>query len=104
MKRLLACLLALVLAFGMTWSVYANLYGDVTGEGRINSSDALMVLMHATRTKTLTGGSKTAADVSGDGKINSTDALLILNYAVGLLKIFPVEEGGDPDIGHDIFN
>ena len=38
--------------------------------------------------------------MNNDDNVNSSDALLVLGRAVGLIDIFPVEEGEDPDIDH----
>ncbi len=109
MKKLLCAVLGAVIFMSVAVSAYAKWcgYGDVTCDGTINSSDALMVLMASTGAKTLTGDSKKAADVDGNGKINSSDALYILNYSVGIVKRFPVDKSddssGDPDIGHEIY-
>lgn len=104
MKKLFSSIIAVVIAASfLINSMAAFKYGDVTGDGKINSSDALSVLKHSTGLSTLQGDYKKAADVSGDGKINSSDALLILNYSVGYIKIFPVEDNGGSDIEHDIF-
>lgn len=104
MKKL-ACLfmsIALVVSFSIGAFAQWKGYGDINCDGKINSSDALMVLMHSTKSRVLTGDSLKAADVSGDGKVNSSDALLILNYSVGRINVFPVDTN-DPDLGHDIF-
>lgn len=58
--------------------------GDVNGDYKINSSDALLVLMHAVGERTLSANDKKYADISADGVINSLDALMILRLAVGL--------------------
>lgn len=61
--------------------------GDITGEGKINSSDALAVLQHAVQSVVITEGSKlNASDINFDGKINSSDALAILQISVGLVN------------------
>ena len=67
-------------------------YGDVTGEGAINSADALEVLKHAVELITLKGDQFTAADVTGDGNVDSADALDILKYNVELIDHFDVED------------
>ncbi len=104
MKKFVSTITALLIAAGFCINTFAAFnYGDVNGDKKINSSDALMVLMHSTEKSLLKGDYKKAADVSGDGKINSSDALLILNYSVGYIKIFPAEDSGNPDIEHDIF-
>lgn len=56
--------------------------GDVDGDGRVNSSDALMVLNHSVQAITLTAEQKKYADMNSDGLYNSTDALMILIKSV----------------------
>ena len=62
----------------------AGLLGDVNGDGKINSTDAVWVLQHAVGLRTLTDAQKSLADVNKDGNINSTDAVWILQRSVGL--------------------
>ena len=61
--------------------------GDVNGDGKINSADALLVLQNSVGKITLSAGQKNAADTNGDGKINSADALMILQCSVGKIKL-----------------
>lgn len=56
--------------------------GDVDGNGKLTSNDALMVLQHSVALITLNSDQKKRADMNSDGKINSTDALMILKKAV----------------------
>ena len=67
-------------------------YGDVTGDGRVNSADAAAILRYSVGLLEFTENQKRAADVTGDGRINSADAAAILRYSVGLIDKFPVEE------------
>ena len=62
--------------------------GDVNSDGRINASDALLVLQASTAYITLSDSQKKLADVASDGKINSSDALKILQYATGKITKF----------------
>ena len=58
--------------------------GDATGDGIVNSSDALAIINHATGEVPITDVvRRTAGDVTGDNVLNSTDALMILNFKVG---------------------
>ncbi len=83
-KRTLSLILALVLAFSAFGiAASAKLTGDVNNDGKVNSSDALMVLQYSVGS--LKKIDTDAADVNDDGKINSTDALMVLKISVGLL-------------------
>jgi len=55
--------------------------GDVNGDGKVNSIDALWVLQSAAKSRTLNETQQFAADVNKDGKVNSIDALWILQVA-----------------------
>ncbi len=83
MKKLLALLMALIFTVSLGVAAFAKTSGDVNNDGKVNSSDALIVLQYSVGTnKTI---DKATADVNGDGKINSTDALMILKISVGLV-------------------
>lgn len=59
--------------------------GDNTGDGKINSSDALAVLQHSVQQAVMQEDYLiNASDVNFDGKINSSDALSILQISVGI--------------------
>ncbi len=62
--------------------------GDIDGDGRVISSDALYVLQFSTGLKELSDEQKTVADVNCSGEINSSDALAILQYATGIITSF----------------
>ena len=62
--------------------------GDVNEDSKINSTDALLILQHATGLITLSESKKLNADVTWDGKINSSDALRVLQYSTGLVTSF----------------
>lgn len=62
--------------------------GDVDGEGKIKTTDALLVLQHVSETITLEGNEFVAADVDKDGVIKTTDALLILQYVAENISSF----------------
>lgn len=54
--------------------------GDVNGDGKINATDALLVLRSFAKKITLTPEQTLRADVNRDNKVNATDALKILRY------------------------
>ena len=77
-----------------TPSVPAVVYGDANGDGRIDATDANLVIKYANTISssgtldatefpngTFASGSTAAADVNGDGRIDATDANLIIKYA-----------------------
>lgn len=64
-------------------SAFAALRGDVNGDSKVTSSDALLVLQYAVGQTNKIDKSK--ADVDSNGLINSGDALIILQICVGLL-------------------
>lgn len=68
------------------WLLSASDYepGDVNMDGRIDASDALLVLRAAMGTFTLDESVLPLADVDGDGVITAGDALMILRLAMGL--------------------
>lgn len=58
--------------------------GDNTGDGEINSSDALAVLQHSVESAVMEDECVlNASDLNNDGAVNSSDALAILQIAVG---------------------
>ncbi|MBQ8783304.1 MAG: dockerin type I repeat-containing protein [Clostridia bacterium] len=71
-----------------TASEKAPKIGDIDGDGRIISSDALFVLQYTTGLKELTDEQKAVANVDNNSEINSADALAILQYATGLITSF----------------
>lgn len=61
--------------------------GDTSGDGVVNSGDALMILNYSVGSAELVGEALTAGDTNGDGVINSGDALDVLQLAVGQKEI-----------------
>lgn len=76
------------------FNIYINIlrYGDLNGDGAVNSQDALLVLRYSVSLEKFDANQKKYADVSADSLINSTDALYILNYSVGKISIFNAEK------------
>ena len=57
--------------------------GDVTGDGKVDSEDALKVLRYSVDLENFDDDQKTAADVNKDNVIDSEDSLKILRKSVG---------------------
>lgn len=62
--------------------------GDVTGDGRINARDAMMVARCAAQYEMPDMFISAAADVSGDERITARDAMMIARFAAGLITGF----------------
>ena len=54
--------------------------GDVNGDGKITSSDYVLIKNHIMGTSILNDTGKQAADYNADGSITSSDYVLIKNY------------------------
>ena len=65
----------------------AIVYGDLTGDGLVNSADLLRLRQYLLATKDLNGAYKEAADLTGDGQINSADLLKLRQYLLGQANI-----------------
>ena len=73
-----------------TWNCSGNalcmfkttLKGDINGDGRITTADAVIALDMAVR-----GGYEPVADVNDDGRVTSLDALMILQVAAGAINL-----------------
>ena len=66
-------------------------YGDVNGDGAINSLDAAQTLKHDAKLIVLELAATIAADVNGDGVVNSLDAAQVLKFDAKLISSFAVE-------------
>ena len=64
--------------------IIVALIGDMTGDGKLDSADALQVLQCAAELRNYTPEELLICDVSGDGRLTSTDALQILRCAAEL--------------------
>ncbi len=74
---------------GAVREVETGMIGDVDGNGKIDSTDARLVLQYAVKKIGASALDVDLADVDGNGKVDSTDARLILQYAVKKTDAFP---------------
>lgn len=63
----------------------ATAFGDVNGDGKVNSLDAARILKHDASLIQLDDSQLAVADVNGDGKVNSLDSARILKYIAGII-------------------
>ncbi len=61
--------------------------GDCSGDGKVDSSDALMILQYSVGNLNMEEKFVKASKINNDEKIDSSDALQILQYSVGLQNI-----------------
>lgn len=62
--------------------------GDLNGDGRLNSSDTLMMVQHIINRKPLANdNSLKAADINQDGKINASDSLMLRQHILNIHSI-----------------
>ncbi len=69
----------------------STVYGDVNGDGAVDTADAVLVLQRAAKLIGDDNLNTVAADVNGDNTIDTADAVLILQKAAKLIEKFPVE-------------
>lgn len=62
--------------------------GDVNGDGKVDLTDARLVMQHYNGVKALESSQEKGADTNGDGKINLTDVKLIMQYYNGEIDEF----------------
>ena len=76
-------------------SVKNRIPGDVSGDGKVNTKDATLILQYLVGT--YTDIDKITADVTGDGKVNSKDATVIIQYYAGWdVKLECIEPTAEP--------
>ena len=61
--------------------------GDVSGDGKVNATDYLLVKRHVLRTFRLTDRQMRLADVNRDGGTNATDYMLIKRHVLGTFRL-----------------
>lgn len=62
-------------------------YGDVSGDGRVNTLDAIKLNRYTIGLVTLDGAYLEAADASRDTRVNTLDSIVINRYSIGLTDI-----------------
>ena len=65
-------------------------YGDVNGDGKITTKDAIMIYQYSNQNRDLDERARKAADVNGDGKVTLKDVVIILQFCAQQRTSFPV--------------
>ena len=81
------CLICLALVPTEVWA--AGVAGDVNGDGKIDTTDAKLIMQYDLALIDQAGLDTSAADVNGDGQIDTTDAKLIMQLDLGIIPEFP---------------
>ena len=71
-------------------TVIGKLYGDANGDGKISTSDALVILRHSINIAQIDAGRLDLCDVNGDGKITANDSMQITRYSIGYKSNYPI--------------
>ena len=61
------------------------LLGDLTGDGKRTSADAVLLVRYLSELEQLTDAQRLAADMNGDGSITSADAVALVRLLAGLI-------------------
>ena len=78
------CFVAIpILSSGMQAAAASYPIGDVNGDGRVNTSDYVLVKRQVLGTLKLNATQKTRADVNGDGRVNISDYTLVKRHVLG---------------------
>lgn len=78
--------LMVLMSASSVFQAVATVNGDVNSDGRVNSTDYLLVKRHVLGTKTLTTAQQSNADVDNDGDIDSIDYIMVKRMALGTLE------------------
>lgn len=76
-----------ILTFTDGTSTTAVVYGDLTGDGKVNSADLLKMRQYLLGQTNLTGAYGEAANIAGNGTINSANLLKLRQYLLGNTNI-----------------
>ncbi|MBQ8626230.1 MAG: SH3 domain-containing protein [Agathobacter sp.] len=63
------------------------IYGDVSGDGKVNTLDAIKLNRYTIGLVTLSGAYLEAANASRDSRVNTLDSIVINRYSIGLVTI-----------------
>ena len=67
----------------LTIPALGDIKGDVTGDGKVNAVDYLLLKKYVLGTAILTPEQLNRADVNEDGRINSVDYVLLMRIVLG---------------------
>ena len=97
-KRVISLSMTLAILLTMNIAVFAEApagqwFGDLDADGKVNLSDAKLLIVSLMRGPKLTGEAAEKADMNGDGKTNAADVALILQTAFGFVPLKEFQPG-----------
>ena len=83
--------------------------GDISGDGRADTTDYMMLKRHVLRTYLIPVWARKAADISASDGINATDYMMLKRYVLGTFNIYgnsqgATDEGGRGDVTSEYRN
>ena len=93
-KLFAASLIIVSIVFAFLLNASTVLAGDVDKNGKVQASDARLVLRHVAKLQTLSKEQEFIADVDQNGKVTAADARLILRMVAKLDKEFELTTKG----------
>ena len=96
---LIAVLCVMAMSFTAFMGLFASaatLKGDVNQDGKVNSSDARIILRVAAKLETIDDAKKAIADMNDDTKVNSSDARQVLRIAAKLEPTQTMKDEQEP--------
>lgn len=103
-NRVIKKLLSIVTAFAIVVpftvigaAAQSAVMGDVNGDGKVTSADAMMTLRYSVKMLSFTADQFKLADVDSNGEVRTSDALSILRYSVGFKDAIPQDPPDDDD-------
>lgn len=76
-----------------TFGEVAVKYGDVDGDEKVNTADAVAIVDHSLKKVVIESDTAQykAADVDASGVVNTADAVMVVDYALKKITAFPAE-------------
>ena len=79
-------------AVGEDSMVIISMKGDVNGDGKVRSNDAIKVLRFSAGLEVPTPEQECAADMNNDGQVRSNDAIAIIRKSAGIDNAAPASQ------------
>ena len=101
-NKILAFVIALLFCLILSNNVYADIKGDIDGDGKVTSYDAFLSL-EMTDEETIAEEELVITDINDDEEVTEEDTDLILKYAAGIVEdesMWVIESEEEEPINH----